>query len=540
VYAPSTYSPKAGDTVSILGNGSCATSVTATQVTGLFGGSYVYSQSAYASYIYSQSAYTASCATNCYYISPSGSDANAGTSAAAPWKTFGHAVPLLFAGDTLNLLNGTYTKATTGLFLANCSSGAHTGTSSAHVTIQSLNERQAFIQGVGSAETFEIANCSYWDVIGIHGESSDVGPTGVSTGDVFNFFNSNHLTIRRNIAARPNRFGNVHAILLYNTNNSLVEENEVYFFHRHGIIDFGGGFNNEFRRNYANPRHWPVISGQYGVTDTFGIDPYTSNSDVFENNIAEDPGNTGLNPTLFNTLQSALNVENTASNNHLLGNIAGVGAANGIRIGPHAGQPEPTGNSFVNNVALPNIHIGFWGRSSKSTWDHNSAFGNSSGIGGFISDTDSCCSYSTYSFVVTNSTAQGFSAGAGYQVINTSGNTFSFDHDNNVGNATTYSPNLNITNANSANPAFGSCYLWVPDASPLKGAGTNGSDIGANILFAYSGGNLTNAKLWNADGSFVGRGAIVLGLNDVAGSSLFDIQNRLNVNKNGCALPVGY
>ena len=51
---------------------------------------------------------------------------------------------------------------------------------------------------------------------------------------------------------------------------------------------------------------------------------------------------------------------------------------------------------------------------------------------------------------------------------------------------------------------------------------------------------LTNTKLWNTDGSFIGRGAIVPGLNDVGGSSLFDIQNRLNVNKNGCAFPAGY
>ncbi len=45
-----------------------------------------------------------------YYVSPSGSDAGAG-SAAAPWATLNHAVPLLHPGDTLYLRGGTYNEA---------------------------------------------------------------------------------------------------------------------------------------------------------------------------------------------------------------------------------------------------------------------------------------------------------------------------------------------------------------------------------------------------------------------------------------------
>src|SRR5437868_5657874 len=74
-----------------------------------------------------------------YYISPSGADGNAGTSTSAPWKTFGHAIPLLNAGDTLYLLNGTYTSANSGYPQINCSSGANNGTSVAPVTIEALN-----------------------------------------------------------------------------------------------------------------------------------------------------------------------------------------------------------------------------------------------------------------------------------------------------------------------------------------------------------------------------------------------------------------
>jgi hypothetical protein len=39
-------------------------------------------------------------------------------------------------------------------------------------------------------------------------------------------------------------------------------------------------------------------------------------------------------------------------------------------------------------------------------------------------------------------------------------------------------------------------YFFIPDSSPLKGAGQNGADIGANVLYQYQNGNLTNQPLW--------------------------------------------
>ena len=62
--------------------------------------------------------------------------------------------------------------------------------------------------------------------------------------------------------------------------------------------------------------------------------------------------------------------------------------------------------------------------------------------------------------------------------------------------------------------------------------------MGANIVFRYEGGASTGQPLWDpTTGAPLYKGATVAGVNDVAGSSLFDIANRLNINKNGCALP---
>jgi hypothetical protein len=85
-------------------------------------------------------------------------------------------------------------------------------------------------------------------------------------------------------------------------------------------------------------------------------------------------------------------------------------------------------------------------------------------------------------------------------------------------------------------PQMGSCIVFIPESSPMKGAGKNGADIGANILYRYEDGILTDQALWDAGTGAFPCGAIVPGLNDVPGSSCFDVHQRLHVNANGCSL----
>jgi parallel beta-helix repeat protein len=467
-------------------------------------------------------------ATN-YYLSPSGSDGSVGTSQTTPWRTFGHAIPKLNPGDTLNLMNGTYSVSNgTGLPSVNCSSGAHNGISGSPITIQAVSERQAFLSGDGSKDTVLVANCSYWRLIGVHAESADNSGFTGGSGNVVQFNNSPNCTIRRNLIARNNRYGNTDTLLLYSgTNYCLVEENEIYSFHRWGILLYSSS-HNEVRRNYANARGYGNISGGYPNGGTvFGIGPYNgSNNNIFENNIAE------------NILGAGFNVEDTASNNTFLGNISGPNLTYATRIGPHAGNAQPTGNSFVNHVAISPSSVGLWSRSSKSSYDHSSVFGSSSLTGGFLSDTDSCCSFSSYQFSVTNSLATGIVSGTAFKVVNVSGNVLNFDHNTPFNVLSILSPGLTATNTFAVNPALGSCYLWIPSSSPLKGAAADGGDIGANVVFKYEGGTLTGDQLWDSStGAPVFRGATVPGVNDLSGASLRDVSSRLNINQNGCALP---
>jgi len=100
-----------------------------------------------------------------------------------------------------------------------------------------VNERQAWLRGDGAEEGFELDGCSYWSIIGLHVSEADNNVGNTYTGDVIAIFNSSHIVLRRNIADHPNRCGNVHPITLESVTNSLVVENEAYYFHRWGIMD---------------------------------------------------------------------------------------------------------------------------------------------------------------------------------------------------------------------------------------------------------------------------------------------------------------
>jgi hypothetical protein len=76
----------------------------------------------------------------------------------------------------------------------------------------------------------------------------------------------------------------------------------------------------------------------------------------------------------------------------------------------------------------------------------------------------------------------------------------------------------------------------------MAGAGLNGEDIGANVVYAYENGVLNcNKKVWDqSTGVFTGCGAQITGVNDDAtfpDSVCVNVNERLNVGVNGCPIP---
>ncbi len=136
----------------------------------------------------------------------------------------------------------------------------------------------------------------------------------------------------------------------------------------------------------------------------------------------------------------------------------------------------------------------------------------------------------------SNSLAFGFQT-AGFQ---SSGETdWAFDHcatANGAGPA--FVPDdAHVTAPVAIDPALGSCLVYLPASSPLRGMGTGARDIGASILCRYENGLLTATPLWDRGSGAFPCGAVVAGVNDDPAQSCIGVHERLAVASPGCPLP---
>jgi hypothetical protein len=481
------------------------------------------------------------------YISPKGANSNSGMSPSSPWKTFTYAIPRLKPGKTLILLDGVYTKSTTGLPNINCAPGGNAvnGTATQPITIIALHERQALLQSDGSVAAFRMNYCSYWDVEGLRGESADLSSTnGGAQYSVFQIDNSNNINLRRLLAAHPNRYFNVHPYGIAYSSNILIEESEAYYFHRHGMSLYHD-HQIVARRNYVNSRSYPDLPG---CTSTGGSSPYcsripsrgdegivcyASNACTVENSISEgndqisvgrggdtNPPNYAFGDISLNELSGLDNFSSgTDSANISNGNVF----ENDVIIGSTSGLLE---NSVKNAIAR---NITLYGNRTGLAASH---------FGSLADDAIPGTSFTATNVLSFNNSGAAFS-------VNTNtypGTSWLVEYSSTGGGGTSPSTSSQFQHMfNSAPTGMGlganQCIVYVPSWSNMKGAGKNGADIGANIVYRYEDGILTDQKLWDQTTGQFPCGATVSGVNDIAGSSCFDVNKRLNVGVNGCPIP---
>jgi hypothetical protein len=462
-----------------------------------------------------------------YYLSPSGSDTKAGTST-APWKTFSFAIPKLQPGDTLILKDGTYTGSNSGYPNINGSTNANNGTATNFITVKAENERKAFIEGTGLVDTVRIANLSYWIFEGIYAKGAENHSATDPHGNVFRVISSSNLVFKRLLLTHNNRWLNTHLLAIENCNNMLVEESEFYYFHRHAVLNWNTN-NSVYRRLYGNSRGHANVTGGYKSTfPTRGetlVSIYPGSNNIVENAISE--GNTNVVD-----IQATL----TASNNRFLGLIS-LGDHYGSYLAARgSGSKMPVDTYYENFVSINPTSYGIFARGTKNTQVKNaSLFG---GMRGLVADYESILPgdgvYSIFSENVLSINNTQY----GSVMVNQA--TYGHSYMNGYNNGTNFSPSSGYTNTSTVAPELGPCKVFIPQNSPLKGKGEGGADIGANILYRYEKGVLTNQPLWNTTTGEFPHGARVAGVNDIPGSSAFDVHKRLNVNFNGCPLPENY
>jgi len=299
------------------------------------------------------------------------------------------------------------------------------------------------------------------------------------------------------------------------------------------------------RRNYVNSRGYPDLAGGRASGGGTGGDEsfscYPCAESTFENNISEGSGE-GF----------TVNASAPSAGNVFVGNVS-LNDNEAFRPNARGDDADrmPKDTKYRHDVGVGVKSVGFHNRATKNTdVDHVSLFLAGSSAQGFVADGYAAGHRGDrdYRFVCANSVVvapQGAAAGVTIAFPADSVRAdWTIDHVVAFGTRKGFSPaagDSRLRNASPNDPGFGACRLWCPDGAACKGAASDGGDLGATVLYRYENGASTDKPLWDpATGAFLGAGAVIPGVNDVAGSSLFDVHTRLNVNENGCRFPAGY
>ena len=490
-----------------------------------------------------------------YHLSPSGNDGADGTSPDKAWQTFSRAIKALGPGDTLILGDGRYTRSTTGMPSIDCSSTAKNGTADAPITIRAANERRAHLDNDGVGEALYMNECNHWRVSGVYASSADNGGAKEWEGNVIRLYQVGHIALRGVLAVRPNRtcpnsslsYCNSHGIAIEKSHDVLVEDCEVYDFHRHGVSAFGSK-NVTVRRCYMNP--WDAEGGAGGGST--GVILYGSSDSIVENVIGE--GVYGLNIAGGTTYDGSRG----GYRNKLLGAVT-LDAKHGstIRARRFSGPVLPAGQNLVkDSVFVRTQNVGVFARGASATLVENVSVFDTKVDAGVVGDQDlsegaPCsanpdgCSITARNLLSIGNAGKGMKVDAGVL------KSWRLESSNLYGNAGGDFPSSetpgddagDIRRSRSVAPSGmggDQCYLWAPDGSNMKGVGADGRDIGATVLRRYVDGVLTTERLWDqSTGAFPCR-TVVPGVNDDPSRSCGGVHTRLHVNTSGCRFPANY
>jgi hypothetical protein len=312
-------------------------------------------------------------------------------------------------------------------------------------------------------------------------------------------------------------------LLLDRTVSTLVEDCEFYAFHS-AAVRVSGGTGDVLRRDYFHGRDWSTTLPPAAIA----LAP--CDSCLLENIVSETNG----------ALVSIPGGTSKASvHNRVLGSISMSGQA-GVVASANAGPMNAPDDTFVSDfvainsqvAAIEALGVGGFRFSQCSAFGGSDGYSNSD----FTEADGGLLSTGRPGFTGINSVVSGAMYSGFFISSKTDGGlAFTDAWDNGYD----YIPTLGKDAGTLLNvdPGFGDCRVFVPSSSPLKGAGSGGADIGANVLYRTVDSGLTSEPLWAPDTGSFPCGATVAGLNDLAGASCFDLHTRLNIGDGGCPLP---
>jgi hypothetical protein len=373
----------------------------------------------------------------------------------------------LGAGDTLLLRDGFYY----GSLLID---GVH-GNKRAAITIKAEHDGKAIIDGRGDATPLHIMNSSFLTIEGLVARNG--GP------EVVPVHNSNNITVRRVTASHAGP-GNEHIFdVKFGSHHVLIEDCAGWGRGRFIFIAYHAT-HVTFRRTWArwtDQTHFsPAPRSAYSVYGS----SYVTLENVIGYNVLPPREETDYFTAVWQTSD-----------------------------GPATDHIHYYGGMFFNNWE------GLWVNDLSQSQDTvfiNCYFGNAHRQGPYTTNRehgDGLMWKAATGGIISNSTfvnnETGFRVHAGSPTVHSS---VFYKNDRAIAGKSVYSyidywqNSSNGMKADTtdkqADPGYDrakhgqGAYLFIPPTSPLKQAGQRGTDIGANIIYCYQDGALTNRALW--------------------------------------------
>ncbi|TCS31956.1 chondroitinase B-like protein [Paucimonas lemoignei] len=305
-----------------------------------------------------------------YYLSPNGNDSSNG-SASAPWRTIQKAANTVNAGDTVVLMDGTYTEGSIGF--------NRSGTSAKPITFKAQNKWKAIVASTAGCQpgfsinasyitvkdlTFAVAGsaCGTYTSSNVHIRAwNTANPTPSSQSSGSAGFRADGLKLTGGLARSEGIKSNQdytiienveadNALEIFNSKQSIIRNNNVTGQDQYGVSIFakGGVRSAQIYNNVVHNKHndgYGIYLGGYSC-DTCFYDPSAkieAYNSVAYNNVVINEGSGNLNALVFAGAKDSAFFNNVVIGGNVLT----------MEGGYNSGFRAPTTNpTLVNNIFM--------------------------------------------------------------------------------------------------------------------------------------------------------------------------------------------